>query len=80
MIPVQMNGNTETTVILAGDPKQLGPVIRSPVARRLGLDVSYLDRLMAMEMYKAVESRGVTFVTVTRNHRPAPRIIMLTNG
>lgn len=62
MIPIQMNGDPTTTIVLAGDPKQLGPVIRSPVARRLGLDISYLDRLMAMDMYKSVTNRGVTLV------------------
>ena len=32
-------------VILFGDPKQLGPQIRSPVARAQGLGVSFLERL-----------------------------------
>ncbi|KAG8954846.1 hypothetical protein FRC04_010329 [Tulasnella sp. 424] len=79
MIPIQMNGNTETTVILAGDPKQLGPVIRSPVARRLGLDVSYLDRLMAKEMYKAVENRGATYVKLIKNWRSHAAILEFPN-
>ncbi|KAG8972234.1 hypothetical protein FRB90_010274, partial [Tulasnella sp. 427] len=79
MIPIQLNGNTETTVILAGDPKQLGPVIRSPVARRLGLDVSYLDRLMAAEMYKGVDSRGITYVKLIKNWRSHPAIIEFPN-
>ncbi|KIO21487.1 hypothetical protein M407DRAFT_218212 [Tulasnella calospora MUT 4182] len=74
MIPIQMNGDANTTIVLAGDPKQLGPVIRSPVARRLGLDISYLDRLMAMDMYKSVANRGATLVYVKliknwRSHR-----------
>ena len=33
-------------LILAGDPKQLGPVLRSPVALKCGLQVSLLERLM----------------------------------
>ena len=32
--------------ILAGDPKQLGPIIRSPVALEYGLDVSLIERLI----------------------------------
>ena len=33
-------------LILAGDPKQLGPVLRSPVALKCGLQISLLERLM----------------------------------
>ncbi|KAG8924470.1 hypothetical protein FRC01_011457 [Tulasnella sp. 417] len=79
MIPIQMNGNANTTIILAGDPKQLGPVIRSPVARRLGLDISYLDRLMAMDMYKTVANRGVTHVKLIKNWRSHRSIINFSN-
>lgn len=63
MIPIRLNAGPHTTIVLAGDPKQLGPIIRSPVARRLGLDVSYLDRLMSKNMYKVPENRGVTCVS-----------------
>ena len=33
-------------LILAGDPKQLGPVLRSPIALKFGLQTSLLERLM----------------------------------
>ncbi|KAG8911964.1 hypothetical protein FRC01_005376, partial [Tulasnella sp. 417] len=79
MIPIQLNGDANTTIILAGDPKQLGPVIRSPVARRLGLDISYLDRLMAMDMYKSVANRGVTHVKLIKNWRSHRSIIDFPN-
>lgn len=32
-------------IVLVGDPKQLRPIIKSPAAQRLGLDVSLLERL-----------------------------------
>ncbi len=41
----------ETRVVLSGDPEQLGPVVRSSIARELGLGVSYLERLMARPLY-----------------------------
>ena len=41
-----------TRVILSGDPKQLGPVIRSSTARELGLGKSYLERLMEQPLYR----------------------------
>ncbi|KAG8911322.1 hypothetical protein FRC01_005776 [Tulasnella sp. 417] len=79
MIPIKMNATKKTAIILAGDPKQLGPVIRSPVARRLGLDVSYLDRLMAMDMYKSIGNRGITHVKLIKNWRSHPAIIDFPN-
>lgn len=46
MITVKTMADNATNVILSGDPKQLGPIIRSSVARQLGLETSYLERLM----------------------------------
>lgn len=60
MIPIKLNAGQRTTVVLAGDPKQLGPIIRSSVARKLGLERSYLERLMSQPMYEVKENRGVT--------------------
>lgn len=39
-------------VVMAGDPKQLGPVIRSSLAVRHGLNISLLERLMDLSMYQ----------------------------
>lgn len=38
-------------IVLAGDPCQLGPVIKSKVAVAFGLGVSLLERLMASPLY-----------------------------
>jgi hypothetical protein len=38
-------------VVLAGDPRQLGPVIHSRLARRHGLGVSWMERLMTRAPY-----------------------------
>ncbi|KAG8913407.1 hypothetical protein FRC01_004558, partial [Tulasnella sp. 417] len=79
MIPIKLNAGPNTTIVLAGDPKQLGPVIRSPVARRLGLDISYLDRIMSMNMYKTAENRGVTYVKLVKNWRSHQAIVDFPN-
>ena len=42
---------SNTQLVMAGDPKQLGPVIRSSIATRHGLNTSLLERLMTMDMY-----------------------------
>ena len=39
-------------MILAGDPMQLGPVLRSTIAKDYGLQLSYLERVMELELYK----------------------------
>lgn len=50
-ISIKTMSDTKTNVMLSGDPKQLGPIIRSNVARELGLEKSYLERLMENGMY-----------------------------
>lgn len=56
MITIKTLADNLTNIILSGDPKQLGPIIRSGVAREFGLETSYLERLMAREMYDETES------------------------
>ena len=52
MIPIMAFSNVHTNVILAGDPNQLGPIIKSPTAASAGLGKSYLERLMLIrEVY-----------------------------
>jgi helicase MOV-10 len=46
MIPIITFSTASTNVILAGDPCQLGPVIKSSIAAKAGLRKSYLQRLM----------------------------------
>ena len=40
------------SLILAGDPKQLGPVVKQKDAERLGLGRSMLERLFELKIYK----------------------------
>lgn len=42
--------------ILAGDPQQLGPVIRSRLAKQFNLDVSLLERLMDTGPYQRMQN------------------------
>lgn len=45
-------------LVLAGDPKQLGPIIHADVAKRLKLDVSFIERLTWREAYQKISSGG----------------------
>lgn len=60
MISVKTTAGPRTNVVLSGDSKQLGPIVRSPVARELGLNQSYLDRLMANPIYDEQSGKGIT--------------------
>jgi helicase MOV-10 len=60
MIPIAAFSTTSTNVILAGDPHQLGPVIRSTTASRFGLGKSYLKRLILISQVYGLDAHGGT--------------------
>ncbi|XP_044065668.1 putative helicase mov-10-B.1 [Siniperca chuatsi] len=70
-------------VVLAGDPKQLGPIITSTMAKKHGMGVSLLERLMRdINLYKSHETYGFNnrFVTkLLRNYRSHPAILKIPN-
>uniref|UniRef100_A0A4X1UP61 RNA helicase Mov10l1 n=2 Tax=Sus scrofa TaxID=9823 RepID=A0A4X1UP61_PIG len=51
LIPLGLISDIDGQIILAGDPMQLGPVIKSRLAMAYGLNVSMLERLMARPAY-----------------------------
>ncbi|XP_069543648.1 putative helicase mov-10-B.2 [Brachyistius frenatus] len=69
-------------VVLAGDPKQLGPIVRSPFAIKYGMGVSLLERLMK-DCSPYQKKDGVynnCFVTkLRRNYRSHPDILKIPN-
>ena len=61
LIPIAFFSDENTNVILAGDPHQLGPVIKSGPASDAGLGKSYLERLMLIsEVYRLDTRAGQT--------------------
>jgi helicase MOV-10 len=67
-------------IVLAGDPQQLGPVLRSKLAIEKGLQVSLLERLMGRTIYErrkdnnpAYDSNVVT--KLLDNYRSHPAIL-----
>lgn len=71
-------------LVLAGDPKQLGPVLRSPLAMKNGLDMSLLERLMTQNtLYQKDPKANVynqKFVTkLLRNYRSHRSILEMPN-
>ncbi|KAK7676351.1 hypothetical protein QCA50_020692 [Cerrena zonata] len=79
MASIKLLSNNNTNVILSGDPMQLGPIIRSPVARILKFELSYLERLMGLAWYKEQGWRGKTVVKLLKNFRSHPEILKFPN-
>lgn len=71
MIAIRTLASAATNIVLSGDPKQLGPVIRSLVAIELGTGLSYLERLMNREAYSEDVGRGISWVYsyLARSHQ-----------
>ena len=57
-VSIKLMADSKTNIALSGDPKQLGPIIRSGVARQLGLEISYLERLMDRDPYDLKKGYG----------------------
>lgn len=72
-------------LVLAGDPKQLGPLLRSPVAIKLGLGTSLLERLMNQcDLYKKDENQKLynpaLLTKLVQNFRSHKMILALPNS
>ncbi|KAF5329141.1 hypothetical protein D9611_013223 [Ephemerocybe angulata] len=78
-IPVKTLADVYSNVVLSGDPRQLGPIVRSGVARKLGLEKSWLERLMERKCYDVREGHAITVVKLTKNFRSHPAILKFPN-
>uniref|UniRef100_A0A8B9UU17 RNA helicase n=1 Tax=Anas zonorhyncha TaxID=75864 RepID=A0A8B9UU17_9AVES len=69
-------------LVLAGDPQQLGPVLRSPLATEHGLGTSLLERLMLHNALYKKSSDGYNSQFVTKllwNYRSHEAILRIPN-
>ncbi|XP_074862033.1 RNA helicase Mov10l1 [Carettochelys insculpta] len=55
LIPLGLISDVNGQIVLAGDPMQLGPVIKSRLAMAYGLNISMLERLMSRSLYQRNE-------------------------
>jgi helicase MOV-10 len=65
MIPLRLLAGPQTNIVLAGDPHQLGPSIRSSIARAMGLGRSYFQRLLDSPVYDADVWSGIKYVSLS---------------
>ncbi|XP_072393876.1 putative helicase mov-10-B.1 [Diabrotica undecimpunctata] len=62
-------------IVLAGDPKQLGPSLTSDAAVRYGLGISLLERIMQTDLYSQNNQNCITMLIQNfRNHRTILRL------
>ncbi|KAL8595223.1 hypothetical protein ACOMHN_043376 [Nucella lapillus] len=75
-------------VVLAGDPKQLGPILRSPFAKKFKLDTSLMERLMDLPIYRRRDEPGaqdglyydpLLITKLVQNYRSHPTILDVPN-
>ncbi|XP_062047961.1 helicase MOV-10 isoform X2 [Lepus europaeus] len=82
LMEVKETGDPGGQLVLAGDPRQLGPVLRSPLTQKHGLGYSLLERLLT---YNALYKKGPDgydpqFITkLLRNYRSHPTILEIPN-
>ncbi|XP_012692807.2 RNA helicase Mov10l1 [Clupea harengus] len=79
LIPIGLLSEKDGQIVLAGDPCQLGPVVKSKLASVFGLGVSLLERLMATPLY-ACDENGYNAAVVTKllyNYRSHEALLSL---
>ena len=72
-------------LVLAGDPKQLGPVIHHTLAKQLGLTTSLLERLMSRPLYQPDGEHGggynsLVLTKLVQNFRSHEVLLRLPNN
>ncbi|EMD34730.1 hypothetical protein CERSUDRAFT_158351 [Gelatoporia subvermispora B] len=79
MAAVKRMTTSSTTIVLSGDPKQLGPIIRSEIARNLGFSKSYMERLMERPVYNVNAVRQKMIIKLLKNYRSHKAILDFPN-
>lgn len=69
-------------LVLAGDPKQLGPIITSDLCQKFGMSMSYMERLTGTDVYSRGDDGQYPadlLVKLVRTYRSHPAILKLPN-
>ncbi|XP_059703916.1 RNA helicase Mov10l1 [Haemorhous mexicanus] len=85
LIPIGLISEADGQIILVGDPKQLGPVIKSKLAQSFGLSMSLLERLSSRELYLRDEDafgacgayNPLLITKLTKNYRSHSALLAL---
>lgn len=74
LIPLSL-ANTQCTIIMAGDPKQMGPRFQNKSVQVHDLSKSIMERLSNFSVYKEGENRKYNCVDLVENYRSHKAII-----
>ncbi|XP_014104355.1 PREDICTED: putative helicase Mov10l1 [Pseudopodoces humilis] len=85
LIPIGLISEADGQIILVGDPKQLGPPIKSKLAQTFGLSMSLLERLSSRELYLRDEDafgacgayNPLLITKLTKNYRSHSALLAL---
>jgi helicase MOV-10 len=69
-------------LVLAGDPKQLGPVVTAPLCRKFGMEISYMERMTSCPVYGKGSEESLPAPLIAKllhNYRSHPSILKLPN-
>uniref|UniRef100_A0A8C5TIV5 Mov10 like RISC complex RNA helicase 1 n=1 Tax=Malurus cyaneus samueli TaxID=2593467 RepID=A0A8C5TIV5_9PASS len=85
LIPIGLISEADGQIILVGDPKQLGPAIKSKLAQNFGLSMSLLERLSSRELYMRDEDafgacgayNPLLITKLTKNYRSHSALLAL---
>lgn len=89
LIPVGfVAGCEEAQIVLAGDPFQLGPVLRSDIGQEYGLSMSFLERLTLSKLYQRNEELygdcgcydPLVVTKLINNYRSHPKLLKLSSS
>lgn len=76
-------GQMESSVVLAGDPKQLDAVTKSDYAIQMGFQTSFMERLFEKSLYKrnsVTDQYNSKYITqLVKNYRSHPAILAIPN-
>lgn len=78
LVPLTFATSSECGVLVCGDPKQLGPNLRSHHAIKLGLG-SLLERLEKRKFYQEGEPGETLKIVLTKNYRAHPDLMALSS-
>lgn len=80
---VSSRGKLHASVVLSGDPYQLGPVVRSELAAKMGLGMSMLERLMNLPVYQkdptTKKYNNQLITKLVKNYRSHEALIKFSN-
>jgi len=75
LIPLSL-ADQKTTIVLAGDEKQIGPELQNRSVKHHGLGVSIMERLSSNQAIKqSMQTQCPSIFSLTQNYRSHPKIL-----